>query len=342
MKKMNLQKIEQYPTKVDVLKSITKLNNTEFPKFKNGESVSNFADKISKILLNEFGFLINPKQLIDSNIFFSKFYRVRELDSFTNIDLIREHSYPPIDNVTMGRCNFPGFPVFYCSNNPLTSLLEVARTFQGSSNKYCISKWELVPTNEEIIFENFLQVELPDENEFSKIKENIQNKISDPFEKSLNKRLSREQEEGIIEYLKYLDNSFIKDEDYSVSASLAYRALYVNHKFRTDVLMYPSVQTVFKGINFAIQPNFVENNLKLKRLYIVRFDKFDPLSGRISISFSKYGVVEKSIITWKSINLDDKYYTQVIKEDFGDYGGFFEEINNLPTDGANNENDKFD
>jgi len=329
---MDLQNIEQYPTKIEILKSIEKLNETEFPKFKNEESVPEFVEKISNILLNEFGFMISQKQPINSSRFLTKFYRVRELDSFTNIDLIREHSYPPIDKVTIGRCNFPKFPVFYCSNNPMTALLEVARTFQGNTKKYCISKWELVPSNEEIIFENFLQVDLPEENEFSKIKEGLRNKISNPFEVSLNKRLTKEQEEGIIEYLKYLDNSFIKDEDYSVSACLAYRALYVDHNYRTDVLMYPSVQTAYKGTNLAIQPNFVENNLKLTRLYIVSFDKFDPLTGRVNIAFSRYGFVEKNIVVWKNIIPYDEFYAQLIKEDFGNFidSKFLDEKNNLP------------
>lgn len=324
--------VEEYPTKIEILKSIEKLNNTEFPKFKYGESVPKFVDKISNILLAEFGFILNPKQIMTANDFSLKFYRVRELDTFTNIDLIREHSYPPISMVQIGRCNFPEFPVFYCSNNPLTALLEVARNFNGNTKKYCISKWELVPTNEKMIFENFLQVDLPIENPFSKIRDGLQTKISKPFEISQNKKLTEDQENGLIEYFKYLDNSFIKDDNYSVSASLAYRALYADHNYRTDVLMYPSVQTEFRGTNLAIQPNFVENNLKLTRLFIVSFEEYDPLNGKCNITFSKYGLIEKNMIKWKNIIPNDKFYARIIKEDFGDFleSKFIEDKNNEP------------
>jgi len=96
--------------------------------------------------------------------------------------------------------------------------------------------------------------------------------------------------------------------------------------------MYPSVQTVFKGTNLAIQPNFVENNMKLTRLYVLSFDKYDPLSGKIDLTFKKYGIVEKNIIKWKNISPNDSFYTQLIKEDFNTSmdGKYIELKNNLP------------
>lgn len=309
--------IEQYPTKAEVLKSIRRLKRIKFPKYKDGDEVSEFVNEISNILLNEFGFMISPKRILKTNEFLSNFFRVREFESFTNVDLIREHSYPPIEKVKISRCNFPKFPVFYCSNNPLTALLEVVRNFQGVKNEYCISKWELIPSTENLIFENFLQVDLPTENKFNKIKDVALENISTPFEKSFNKKLSKDQEDGIIEYLRYLDGSFINDDDYSLSATLAHRTLYVDHDFRTDILMYPSVQTNLRGTNLAIQPNFVENNMKLTRLYILSFESYDPLDGKIDLTFKKYGIVEKNIIKWKNISPTDNYYTQLIKDDFG-------------------------
>lgn len=313
---MDLQDIEQFPNKDTVLKSIEKLKKMSFPTFEVGNDVSNFVESISKILLDEFGFIFSPKQETKTSAFLPKFFRVRELDSFTNINLIREHSYPPLDLVEMGRCNFPKYPVFYCSNEPMTALLEVARDFQGSGKKYCISKWELIPTDSDMVFESFLQTELPKENQFAVIGEGIREKISKPFERSVNKKLEKEQEEGMIEYLKFLDNTFINDNDYSISATLAHKALYVNHNYRTDVLMYPSVQTLFKGINLAMQPNFVENNMKMTRLYILDLETFNLENGSVGVTLSKYAEVEKNIIMWKSIKPNDDY-NNLIKEDFG-------------------------
>ena len=294
--------IEQFPKKETVLKSIEKLKKMSFTKFIEGDDVSTFVNLILEILSNEFGPKLNAKLPYNTNKFLSKFFRVREWESFTNINLIREHSYPPLDYVKMNRCNFPRFPVFYCSIDPMTALLEVVRDFNGSEKIYCISKWELFLTNENMVFESFLQTDLPKDNQFAETRDRIREQICSSF--SLNK----EQEEGLIEYLKYLDNSFINDDDYSLSATLAHIALYNNDNYRTDVLMYPSVQTVFNGINFAIQPNFVENNMKLTRLYILNFEKFNPKNRKISLTFLEYAEVEKNRVVWKNIKQNDEHH----------------------------------
>ncbi|HNV51788.1 MAG TPA: hypothetical protein PLH91_05220 [Tenuifilaceae bacterium] len=313
----NIHEFENIPKIDKVKQSIRKLKQTEFPRY-NGENVEDFVSIISNILEREFNLIPNIKQPFKCNSFLTKFFRARELDAISSINFIREHSYPPIDIVGMGRCNFPKYPVFYCSNNAFTALIEVIKNYKNKNKKFCISKWELIKTEEELLFESFLQVELPKENNFNMLKEKIQEKINLPFEKSFNQKLDKEREEGLLEYLKYLDSCFISDNNYSLSATLAYRALYANHNFRTDVLMYPSVQTLFKGVNLAMQPNFVENNLKLTRLYIVELDKQDLDSGKINLTFYKYAEVEKNIIMWKEISENLEHYHEIIKEDFGE------------------------
>lgn len=310
--------IDKFPNADSVLASIERLKIIKFPKCSEDVDIESFTDNISKILSEEFGISISTKVPYKAKDFLHSFYRVRELDTYTNIDLIREHSYPPIDCTKMGRCNFSKLPVFYCSENPMTALIEVARNHVGSDKDYCLSKWELIPSNEDLIFEHFLRVDLPNENQYTFLKDSFQKNISLPFEKSLKRRLNTEQERGLIEYFKYLDSLFMSDSDYSLSATLAYNSLYVNHNFRTDILMYPSVQTFFKGINLAMHPNFVDNNLRLKRLYIINLEKYDPNSSTINVTTKKYGVVEKNVIMWNSIKPQDEQYEKFIKEDFGE------------------------
>lgn len=310
--------IEKFPNVDSVLDSIERLKKTKFPKFVEGVDIESFADNVSKIISKEFGFSLSTKIPYKAKDFLLSFYRARELDSFSNIDLFREHSYPPIDFTKMGRCNFPKLPVFYCSENPLTALLEVARNYVGTEKVYCLSKWELIPNNENIIFEHYLRVDLPKENQYRLLNESFRKNISSPFERSLKKRLNLEQENGLVEYFKYLDSQFMNDSDYSLSATLAYNSLYVDHSFRTDILMYPSVQTYFKGINLAVQPNFVENYLRIIRLYIVSLKQFDLNSGKITINMNKYGIVAKNAIMWMNIHPQDEQYKAFIKEDFGE------------------------
>jgi hypothetical protein len=115
-----------------------------------------------------------------------------------------------------------------------------------------------------------------------------------------------------------------------LSAALAHRTLYAPHNCRTDILMYPSVQSMFKGVNMALNPNFVENNLKLTRLYILEFEVFNPQSGEMRINISGYAEVEKNVIMWKTVNPDNDEYNKAIKEDFQSMFNSEFRKNNLP------------
>jgi hypothetical protein len=322
--------IKDIPSICKVKKAIRKLARTEFPKFENETSVDSYVESIIKIIVSEFGLIINPKHAFENDKFLKNFFRVRPLADFKNIDLIREHSYPPIDIVKMGRCNFPKYPVFYCSTNPGTALLEVTRNNKDSNAKYCISSWELMQSDQKIIFESFLQIPLPSNNFFIQIKQNIVNKINEPFIKSYNKKLKKEQKDGLLEYLKYLDSSFVNDIDYSISATLAHRTLFAKDDFKTDILMYPSVQSLNNGVNLAIRPNFVDNNLRMNHLYILSIESYNLTEVKMNVTLLKYGEVINNDIEWKKINPGDKRYHDLLTHDFGE--GLHSEfkINNLP------------
>lgn len=81
--------------------------------------------------------------------------------------------------------------------------------------------------------------------------------------------------------------------------------------------MYPSVQTQFIGVNLAMNPNFVENNLRMTRVYVVQLKKYKPDSGSVSVSFTKYADIRNNMIIWKNIDSEDKEFEEFIKQDFG-------------------------
>lgn len=222
----------------------------------------------------------------------------------------------------MGRCNFPKKPVFYCSNNPGTSLFEVIRDNDFSNKKYCISKWRVNPTDDYLFFENYLQTELDEENDFKLFRDTLREKLNETFEG----KLSDDKMSGLIKFLEFLDNSFINDENYSLSASIAYRSLFPRHNMGTDILMYPSKQSQRKSVNFAISPNFVDNNLFVDRFYIVSINNLDLIKGSYNLSFIRYGNVDNRKIIWKNITKKDDIFEENIKEDFG--LSFYENILN--------------
>src|SRR5690606_8301052 len=103
---------------------------------------------------------------------------------------------------------------------------------------------------------------------------------------------------------------------YALSASIAHRTLNAKHNLATDILMYPSIQTQYKGVNMAITPNFVDNMMRVQRFYIVELENYNPITGKFNITFSKYGDIEKNIIFWKNINTEDENYKEYVLSDF--------------------------
>ena len=302
-----------FPISKKVDKSIEKITNVGFPSFNEGFNVDDFVESISKILTDEFGVLPNMLNNFKINEFSLPIYRARKVSSFINLNLFTEHSHPPLDKTGFGRCNFPQFPVFYGSNDPLTALMEVIREYRvGSNTKYCISKWELIDNNEDLIFQSFLNTKLPLENSFRSLQDDLKEKINQPFEGKLN----IEQEEGLLKYLNFLDTSFIKDSQYSLSASLAHRSLYAKHSLATDILMYPSLRTDKKGVNFAVHPNFVANNFKIRRFYIVELKGFNSETGEFELTFHKYGKVIKHRVFWYNTDPKDKEFQSLLDEDY--------------------------
>jgi hypothetical protein len=67
----------------------------------------------------------------------------------------------------------------------------------------------------------------------------------------------------------------------------------------------------------ALSPNFVDNNLRLVRLYEVSLEKYNPKNGKINVTFYRYADVKKNMIWWNKITQEDNHYEKILKEDFG-------------------------
>lgn len=311
---MNINKI---PSIEIIRNAIKRVNSEVFPKYNIDIDVYEYVETILNLLTKEFGLIPNLKQQIKSKNFLQEFYRARELDTFTDLELIREYSYPPLDRVSMGRCNFPSKPVFYCSNNAKIALLEVGKHNIGKGKEICLSKWELVKTEGDIIVESFLHSDLPETNAFGSIGKGLQQNINKPFKISYKKNLTKKQEMGLVEYLKFLSKAFLDDDSYSLSAALAHGALYANHNYRSDILIYPSIQSNLLGVNIAMNPNFADNFLKMTRAYIVQIEKHDPNACTIDILFKSCAIVKNSVINWELFNPNIPEHEQMIIQDFG-------------------------
>ena len=306
------ENFDNFPKFDQAKESIERLKKVTWPEITDFKNADDFLKKVEEIIFGEFEIIPNIFKLFKPSEFPLPIFRVREIDSFTNINLFAEHSYPPLNLTGFNRCNFPESPVFYCSDNPMTALMEVVREGEYKKRKFCVSKWELINSEKKFAFQTFLQTELPEENLYGKLKDAEIEQLDQPFENKLDKQ----RKAGLVEYLKYLHSAFINDKSYALSASIAHRTLNAKHNLATDILMYPSIQTQHKGVNMAIKPNFVDNMMRVQRFYWIELENFDKKTGKFNITISRYGYIDKNVILWRKINPDDEQYKEYILSDF--------------------------
>jgi hypothetical protein len=292
---------------------VQKLTEYNWPKYIYPDNIDDHIKKIEAILGEYFSIILNLLyiHMLDSPLPF-KFFRVRTLDSFNDPDLICEYSYKPVNLTTeIQRCNFPHKPVFYCSNDAGTALIEVLKDQNiFKDRKFLISRWSIISEKKTKIIP-YLSQDLPIQNFYKSFGDKSLESISSIFENKLN----ASQVEGLKMYLNFLASVFL-DDNYSLSASLAHRTLYATHNFRADIFVYPSVKTELKSINMAIHPNFVDNNMILERIYEVGINYISLKEGRFNIEIYRYADLEGSVIIWKNISPDDKIYQEGIRKDF--------------------------
>lgn len=306
------ENFENFPKLKEAKASIERLQKVNWPKITDFKNANMFLKEVEEIIFNEFEIIPNIFKLFKPCNFTMPIFRVREVNSFTNINQFSEHSYPPINLTGFNRCNFPNSPVFYCSDNPMTALMEVVRNTDYKQKKFCISKWELIDSDKEFAFQTFLQTDLHQDNNYKTLKDSEIEHLNQPFDN----KLDEDRKAGLAEYMKFLHSTFISDKSYALSASIAHRTLNAKHNLATDILMYPSIQTQYKGVNMAITPNFVDNMMRVQRFYIVELENYNIQTGKFNITISKYGHIEKNIIFWKNLNPEDATYKKHFLSDF--------------------------
>ena len=288
---------EKFPKLTEAKEYIKKLEDIEWPLFSDFESSDDFLKVIEKIILNDFDKIPEIITRYKPNEFQLPIFRARELNSFSNINQFSEHSYPPINLTGFNKCNYPNKPVFYSFNSPLTALKEIIRDGNSNERKFCLSKWEIIDSDQEFISQNFIHGEFNNQNEFNNLKEKEFYELDTLFKDKLNS----DQKAGMTELIKFLHNTFINDKNYALSSTLAHRTLNAKHRIATDIIIYPSAQTNYKGINMAIHPNFVDNMMRVQRFYIVQLKNYDIETGKFNVTFLKYADIIKNRINWKDI-----------------------------------------
>lgn len=303
-----------FPTLNQAEKLIEKAKDLKWPTYNpDRDTPKEFTKKVRKLYYSVFETLPSSFRLLKSKDFRPNLYRVREWDQIKNVNLFTEHSYPPPAFTNFGRCNFPNYPIFYSSDNPMVALMEVIRENEIKNTAFCVSKWGL-NNNEsaEIIIQHYLNQSLPEQNSFKSLNEKDKEKIKKIFAT----QLSQDQLQGFNEIVSFFSSQFTNDNNYHISASLTYDIFFENPKRATDVLIYPSIQSKFKGVNYALHPNFVDNMLELKRLYKIKVNNFNPEKNIAQFTFGQYADIIHNKPIWEALPENEDERIEFLKKDF--------------------------
>lgn len=271
------------------------LLHEQWDRHKIGNSPKRFLKSIERLLQEQVGPL--PQVLLPNfkppkDMFF---YRVRVPTRHFKEQLITEYSYPPNHVIrSYQRCNIPHHPVFYCSDGPVTAIVEAAftRPHCNPDVPFYLSEWKL-RENMTAHVSPFLFGNVSKENPFYEFSESNVVKA-----RNILNDYSEEEKDAFVEILKFLSTLFLYDNTYSISSFIAHSHLYAPHNYRTDIFLYPSIQTNFSSANFAIHPNCVQHKMELVRVYKLYVSDLNKETKTFNSKFTWTGLNEQGVIAW--------------------------------------------
>ncbi|MEI2707494.1 MAG: hypothetical protein V9E96_00575 [Chitinophagaceae bacterium] len=282
---------------------IDKIINSGFEDFKIDDigDLDAYHNKLSKLFLEKIGLLFYNFIPTSSVQLKSKIYRVRRYKSGMNLGLISEYSYCPVPLCTgFYRANYPNNPVFYSSPDAKTALVEV---FQGEFDKeegelFLISEWSF-REGENLNITPFVFSDRFDDQFVSGFQKRMIKKVIDTFHE-----LNEEEINSIKEILVFFSNLFLYEDTYKITSFLAHSHIYSDSGYQSDVFMYPSVQTKYSTLNYAINPNTVDQKMRLEKVYAVRVNKFlkEGDLATVNFGFEKVGINNDCKIDWKDFD----------------------------------------
>lgn len=300
-----MKKLTKLPTLEEVKKGIEELVLIDkWDNFQISNNPTQFNKRLHELFVTKIGIFPITSTKVNSSKFPFTFYRLRRYDRSMNLGLISEYSYPPNHLVNKyQRANIPGHPAFYCSNDPSTSI------FEGLKNEptidpddvFFLSEWKFKDSLE-IRITPYLFGNLAPDSPYKKWTESTENQI----DKLLEKDFPKDQINGFKKVLEYLSNLFIYENTYTVSSFIAHQHLYAGISLRTDVFVYPSIQTDQYTVNFAIHPNVVLEKMRLDRVFKFRVKNFVDFQTPHLYNIEKIATNKDSILYWHEIEVGDQ------------------------------------
>jgi hypothetical protein len=294
--------IPNFPSLDEIKRGIEKISAIDLRKITENKDFEKLQKELNEFFMNHLKFMAFPFLQMESSKIFDKVYRIRKHDNSIDTSQISEYSYPPANCIkNFSRANLPYHPVFYCSPDAKTSIIETIRpdTNLTEDNIYLLSEWNFRP-NYIFNITPFILGNTSDSNPFKPLSDLFKNKLIEASDK-----LSDEQIEVVLETIKLFSSLFVKNDNYALTSYIANKYLYANHSFRSDIFIYPSIQTEKHTVNYAISPNTVLEKMQLSRVFSIRMNelqKTDELHFQFSCELIQCAICQNGMLYWQNPN----------------------------------------
>ena len=81
---------------------------------------------------------------------------------------------------------------------------------------------------------------------------------------------------------------------------------YLIHENLIDIVMYPSTATALNSVNYALRPAFVDQNLRLEKVYKIQTGLTDK--DHVGISLLEVGDSDGTNVIWRERNDEDEVF----------------------------------
>lgn len=295
---------------------LEKLKSEKIEEYDGVQNVHDYMKMARRKIINAVGEL--PELIIQPNIASSqlhhKIFRVRLASEINNSFLRSEYSYPPMTACSNQRANLAKNPVFYGSSNPTVCVFETIKQSEITADTiFCISVWSIDP-NKKFSVAPYVIDTIDETNEFYTLSQSILKK----FPLKLANKFSNEEINYKLDLIKLFSSLFVSDDIPFISSIIAFEFLYVPNKINTDILIYPSLQLNKKEINYAINPNFVDESMTLDRVYQVSIRNIDFNNGNpiYQMGIQKYAFMKNSRLIWNIFDKANEEEMSIIRSDF--------------------------
>lgn len=313
----------KFPSRKTVKEAIEAINSTVWEVY-DGSELKLYLKKVENLYFSKLPYLSTFYKMTPDNFKLPlDFYRARPYEGIINEKSIEEYSYNK-NAANNGRAHLINHPVFYAAENPFVALLECIQNVKDlesyEGKEFVISKWR-ANSSGKFILAPFLSAEVAPQNILTRLAQ-----FSKEDFEALGNTINDEEFEALLILKDYIIKMFLTDGNRGVSSYLGHKIIYDN-PINNIILIYPSKLAKYHRNNYALHPNFVDENMILEYVYKICINDLSQTDDGIKFNYymKGIGINDNGIIKWMPIHMNESKFKNLYEKDFCQP---YKEINN--------------